>query len=106
MHGVPVDAAPRQLNLAPPPPPCAVACAARRAANRPAEDVSARLVVDGLPYRESVASFAQLSKQLTSGLLERDLVLALLPGAHTVTLQVGGARRAHWRLMEYYSERC
>lgn len=46
-------------------------------ASRPAEDLSARLVVDGVPYRESIGSYALLSRHASSGILERDLVLNL-----------------------------
>lgn len=49
----------------------------RFAASQPAEDVSARLVVDGVPYRESIGSYALLSRHVSSGMLERDLVLNL-----------------------------
>lgn len=43
----------------------------------PAEDLSARLVVDGVPYRESVGSYALISRHVSSGMLERDMVLSL-----------------------------
>lgn len=43
----------------------------------PAEDLSARLVVDGVPYRESIGSYALLSRHVSSGMLERDMVLNL-----------------------------
>lgn len=46
-------------------------------ASQPAEDLSARLVVDGVPYRESVGSYALLSRHASSGILERDVVLNL-----------------------------
>lgn len=46
-------------------------------ASQPAEDLSARLVVDGVPYRESIGSYALLSRHTSSGTLERDLVLNL-----------------------------
>lgn len=49
----------------------------RLSASRAAEDVSARLVVDGVPYRESIGSYALLSRHMSSGMLERDLVLDL-----------------------------
>ncbi|CAM9734048.1 unnamed protein product [Scytosiphon promiscuus] len=52
-----------------------------------AEDVSARLVVDGIPYRESIGSHAVLTVQLNSGMLERDLVLSLQAGEHTVAVE-------------------
>lgn len=45
--------------------------------SHPAEDLSARLVVDGVPYRESVGSYALLSRHVGSGILERDMVLNL-----------------------------
>ena len=53
-----------------------------------ADDVSARLVVDGQPYRESLSSYAQLSRQLSNGQLERELVLKFQAGEHVVSLQV------------------
>lgn len=46
-------------------------------ASQPAEDVSARLVVDGVPYRESVGSYALMSRHVSNGMLERDMVLSL-----------------------------
>ena len=46
-------------------------------ASQPAEDLSARLVVDGVPYRESIGSYALLSRHASSGILERDVVLNL-----------------------------
>lgn len=45
--------------------------------SHPAEDLSARLVVDGVPYRESVGSYALMSRHVSSGILERDMVLNL-----------------------------
>lgn len=46
-------------------------------ASQRAEDLSARLVVDGVPYRESVSSYALLTRHVSSGMLERDVVLSL-----------------------------
>lgn len=40
-------------------------------------DLSTRLVVDGMAYRESVGSLALPSRRVTSGMLERDIVLDL-----------------------------
>lgn len=43
------------------------------------EDIAARLVVDGIAYRESFGSHASLSRNsnTNNGMLERDLVLSL-----------------------------
>jgi hypothetical protein len=56
-----------------------------------ADDVSARLVVDGLPFSESLSTYKQITKQLSNGLLERDLLLHLKAGDHTVQVQVSYA---------------
>jgi hypothetical protein len=53
-----------------------------------ADDVSARLVVDGLPFSESLSTYKQITKHLSNGLLERDLLLHLKAGDHTVQVQV------------------
>lgn len=55
------------------------------------DDVSARLVVDGLPFSESLSTYKQFTKQLSNGLLERDLLLNLKAGDHTVQVQVCSA---------------
>lgn len=60
-----------------------------RAAIQPAEDISARLVVDGTPYRESVGSFAVLSRHWSSGMLEREIVLNLQVILATVQVWLG-----------------
>ncbi|CAM9116380.1 unnamed protein product, partial [Choristocarpus tenellus] len=54
---------------------------------QPSDDVVARVVVDGIPYRESFASFALLTRRMTTGILERDLVLTLQAGQHEVIVQ-------------------
>ncbi|CAM9343751.1 unnamed protein product, partial [Hapterophycus canaliculatus] len=56
-------------------------------ASQAAEDISARLVVDGVPYRESIGSYAILSRHMSSGILERDLVLGLQAGEHTLAVE-------------------
>lgn len=65
---------------------CLVFFRYRFLASQPAEDVSARVVVDGVPYRESIGSYALLSRHVNSGILERDLVLNLQVRAAIQTL--------------------
>jgi hypothetical protein len=73
--------------------------AAVTAAALKADDVSARLVVDGLPFSESLSTYKQITKQLSNGLLERDLLLHLKAGDHTVEVQVSYAVHTSIRVL-------
>lgn len=63
------------------------------------DDVGARLLVDGLPYRESGSVLSLVCVVSCSGILEGGVSLTLQPGPHTVKLQwhkFGAFTRA-WR---------
>lgn len=51
------------------------------------DDVGARLLVDGLPYRESGSVLSLTCLVSCSGILEGSVTLPLAPGNHTVVLQ-------------------
>lgn len=56
--------------------------------HHPRDDVAARLVVDGAPFRESSSSLALICLVSCGGLLEGGLVLPeLAPGPHNVSLE-------------------
>lgn len=54
---------------------------------RSRDSISARLTVDGVPYRESGAAFSLTSTSFASGVLERDFMLELQAGKHSVVVQ-------------------
>jgi hypothetical protein len=51
------------------------------------DDVGARLLVDGLPYRESASVVSLTCLVSCAGVLEGEVTLPLQPGPHTVQLQ-------------------
>ncbi|CAM9173657.1 unnamed protein product [Ascophyllum nodosum] len=68
-------------------------------ARQSAEYLTARLVVDGVAYRESIGTYTFLPHQISGGRLERDLVVNLQAGEHTVKVewQKRGTYVRSWR---------
>ena len=63
------------------------------------DDIGARLLIDGLPYRESASALSLTCLISCAGVLEGEIALRLRPGPHTIILQWQkfGAFTTAWR---------